>query len=70
MPHSITDDLTPIRRRQEIAAILGRGVLRVCSACTVAPEARDFASESYYQKALDVPAPGDPHVSWLAEPRT
>ncbi len=28
MPLSITDDLTPKQRRQEIAAILGRGLLR------------------------------------------
>ena len=33
MPNSITDNLTPMQRRQEIAAILGRGLLRLRSAC-------------------------------------
>ncbi len=28
MPNSIADSLTPTQRRQEIAAILGRGLLR------------------------------------------
>jgi hypothetical protein len=31
MPQSFTDELTPTQRRQEIAAILGRGLLRLGS---------------------------------------
>ncbi len=70
MPNSIADSLTPEQRRHEVAAILGRGLLRLCSACTAAPEACSHAPEIAVQKALDVSAPGDPHVSWLTEPRT
>ena len=70
MPNSIADTLTPTQRRQEIAAILGRGLLRLRTACTNPPEACDSAPDSTDQKALDVSAPGDPHVSWLTEPRT
>ena len=66
MPHSITDALTPKQRRQEIAAILGRGLLRLIGARRNQPA----TSDSPDQKALDVSAPGDPHVSWLAEPRS
>jgi len=69
LPHSINDDLTPIQLRHEIAAILGRGLLRLY-ACTGPPAACDSAPDSTAQKALDVSAPGDPHVSWLAKPRT
>ncbi len=29
MPNSTADPLTPIQRRQQIAAILGRGLLRL-----------------------------------------
>jgi hypothetical protein len=70
MQHPDTDDLTPTLRRQEVAAILGRGLLRLRAACTNPPEACDSAPDSTAQKALDVSAPGDPHVSWLTEPRT
>lgn len=70
MPNCIADNLTPIQRRQEVAAILGRGLLRLRTACTNPPEACDSTPDSTDQKALDVSAPGDPHVSWLAEPRT
>jgi len=66
MPHSATDNLTPEQRRQEIAAILGRGLLRLNGA-----RGHQLATpDSPDQKALDVSAPGDPHVSWLAEPRS
>jgi len=70
MPNSTADNLTPTQRRQEIAAILGRGLLRLRTACNVEPAACSLALESTVQKALDVSAPGDPHVSWLTEPRT
>jgi hypothetical protein len=70
MPNSIADSLAPEQRRHEVAAILGRGLIRLRSACTDPPEACDPAPNSLDQKALDVSAPGDPHVSWLAEPRT
>jgi hypothetical protein len=70
MPNCIADTLTPEQRRKEVAAILGRGLLRFCSACKSTPEARIPAPENADQKALDVSAPGDPHVSWLTEPRT
>lgn len=70
MPHSIADTLDPTQRRQEIAAILGRGLLRLNSARGDPPAACDFKPGSADQKALDVSAPGDPHVSWLALPRT
>ena len=53
------DDLTPTQRSQAIAAILARGLHRYLAACTPAPG----------QNALDVSAPGDPHVSRLTEPR-
>ena len=70
MPQSITDELTPAQRRKEIAAILGRGLLRLDSARGNQPAACDSSPGSTGQKALDVSAPGDPHVSWLAEPRS
>jgi hypothetical protein len=70
MPNSTAEHLTPIQRRQEVAAILGRGLLRLCAACEVEPAACVLAPEIVDQKALDVSAPGDPHVSWLTEPRT
>jgi len=70
MPNCIADSLTPEQRHQEVAAILGRRLLRLRSACTNPPEACDSAPNSTDQKALDVSAPGDPHVSWLAKPRT
>ncbi len=70
MPNSTADNLTPTQRRQEVAAILGRGLLRLRTACTNPPESCDSAPDSTDQKALDVSAPGDPHVSWLTEPRT
>jgi len=70
MPHSTTDALTPTKRRQEVAVILGRGLLRLRTACNVAPAACDSTPDSTAQKALDVSAPGDPHVSRLTEPRT
>lgn len=66
MPHSTTDTLTSTQRRQEIAAILGRGLLRLNSARGHHPATPD----SPHQKALDVSAPGDPHVSWLSQPRS
>jgi hypothetical protein len=69
MSNLITDSLSPSQRCQEVAVILGRGLLRL-RACTNPPESCDSAPDSTDQKALDVPAPGDPHVSWLAEPRT
>lgn len=70
MPHSTTDTLTPTQRRKEIAAILGRGVHRVCAACRDAPRACDSAPIPAGQKALDVSPPSDPHVSRFTEPRT
>jgi len=70
MPNSIADSLTPDQRRKEVAAILGRGLLRLRTACANSPGACDSAPNSPVQKALDVSAPGDPHVSWLTEPRT
>ena len=66
MPYSTIDALTPMQRRQEIAAILGRGLLRLNGA----REKQLATQASPDQKALDVSAPGDPHVSWLAEPRS
>jgi hypothetical protein len=70
MPNCIADTLNPDQRRKDVAAILVRGLLRLRTACTNPPEACDSAPDSTDQKALDVSAPGDPHVSWLAEPRT
>ena len=72
MPHlpDIPANLTAKLRRHEVAAILGRGLLRLHSACNAEPAACDSAANSTDQKALDVSAPGDPHVSWLTEPRT
>jgi len=70
MPHSTPDNLTPTQRRQEIAAILGRGLLRLNAARGNEPAARESTPGSPDQKALDVSAPGDPHVSWLAQPRS
>lgn len=70
MPGSITKALSAIQRRQEIAAILGRGLIRLRAKCTNPPEACASAPDSTGQKALDVSASGDPHVSWLTEPRT
>jgi hypothetical protein len=70
MPRTTSEALTPIQRRQEIAAILGRGLLRFRDALVSGTAACDSAPESPSQKALDVSAPGDPHVSWLTEPRT
>jgi hypothetical protein len=66
MADSNTDHLTPKQRRQEIAAILGRGLLRLNDACGHQPATPDSPD----QKALDVSAPGDPHVSWLTQPRS
>ena len=70
MANSNADDLTPKQRRKEIAAILGSGLLRLSDACASPPATCDSAPESPDQKALDVSAPGDPHVSWLAQPRS
>jgi len=70
MPKKTAEAPTPIQRRQEIAAILGRGLLRLRGASGSAPVACDSAPEPPDQKALDVSAPGDPHVSWLAQPRS
>ena len=70
MPHSTTDKLTPSQRRQEIAAILGRGLLRINAARGNPPVSGDSAPDYPDQKALDVSAPGDPHVSWLTQPRS
>jgi hypothetical protein len=67
MPRSNSDNLTPILRRQEIAAILGRGLHRHLMACNLAPA--DFPPDLAAEIALDVSAPGDPHVSRLTEPR-
>ena len=62
MPHSTIHNLTPEQRRKEIAAILGRGLLRLDDARGNPPAARESPSRSTDQKALDVSAPGDPHV--------
>jgi len=70
MAHSTTDHLPPKQRRKEIAAILGRGLLRLNATRGTPPVTCESAPESPNQKALDVSAPGDPHVSWLAEPRS
>jgi hypothetical protein len=64
MPQSTAENLTPTQRRYEVAVILGRGMLRFCNACTNTPDACGHAPETTEQKALDVSAPGDPHVSW------
>ncbi len=61
MSQSATNDLSPIQRRREIAAILGRGLHRHLAACM--PVLDDALI------VLDVSAPSDRHVSWLAEPR-
>lgn len=68
MPRSNSDNLAPTQRRQEIAAILGRGLHRYLTACRLAPA--DSPLDPANQIALDVSAPGDPHVSWLAQPRS
>ncbi len=70
MPNCIADALTPERRRHEVAAILGRGLLRLRTAYSVDAAACSSTPENAGQKALEVSAPGDPHVSWLTEPRT
>jgi hypothetical protein len=70
MPKTTSEALTPGQRRQEIAAILGRGLLRFRDACLSGTVAWDSTLGSPSQKALDVSAPGDPHVSWLAQPRS
>ena len=70
MPKTTAKSLTPIQRRQEIAAILGRGLLRFRDACLSGTAAWDSTPKSPDQKALDVSAPSDPHVSWLAQPRS
>jgi hypothetical protein len=70
MPNCIADALTPEQRRNEVATILGRGLLRLRSACTNPPEACNPAPNSTDPKALDVSAPSVAHVSRLAEPRT
>jgi len=70
MPKSTSVALTSIQRRQEIAAIFGRGLLRLHDSRVSGTAACDSAPESPDQKALDVSAPGDPHVSWLAQPRS
>jgi len=67
---STAETLTPEKRRHEVAAILSRGLLRLRTACNVETAACNPASGLADEKALDVSAPGDPHVSWLAEPRT
>lgn len=70
MPHLIADVLTPEQRRKEVAAILGRGLLRLSNAHGTPSVACDSAPDPTDQKALDVSAPGDPHVSWLTQPRS
>ncbi len=70
MPNSTADNLTPTQRRKEVAAILGRGLHRALAACMGAHDACDSTPNSAGQKALDVSAPGDPHVSRFTEPRT
>lgn len=70
MSNEIADSMTPVQRRLQVAVILGRGLIRLCTTCNVEPAACSPAPENADQKALDVSAPGDPHVSWLAEPRT
>jgi hypothetical protein len=64
MPQPINDELTPTHRRQEIATILGRGLLRLNIARGNQSAACDSTPDSTDQKALDVSAPSDPHVSW------
>jgi len=70
MPHSTPDVQTPIQRRQEISSILGRGLLRLLGSCGNLPVSCDLVPGITDQKALDVSAPGDPHVTWLTGPRT
>jgi hypothetical protein len=70
MLNSIADALTPEQRRKEVAAILGHGLLRLRSTCKYPPETCETAPKSADQKALDVSAPCDPHVSWLTQPRS
>jgi hypothetical protein len=45
MPNSTADALTPSQRRLEIAAILGRGLVRLRTACFVEPTSCDSAPE-------------------------
>lgn len=70
MTRAIPDDLTPTERRQEIAAILGRCLLRLNCTFGTQPASSNPSPDSADQKALDVSAPGDPHVSWLRQPRS
>jgi hypothetical protein len=70
MPKTIAETLNPTQRRQAIAGILGRGLLRLRTTCTNSPGSCDSARDSTDQKALDVSALSDPHVSWLTQPRS
>lgn len=64
MPNCIAVSLTPIQRRHEVAAILGRGLLRLCSACKNPPEACDSAPESTARKALEGIGNSVHHSPW------
>ena len=60
--------LTPDERRRQVAAILARGVLRLCSSVQLPPESADSApaasnSSKSRQKALEVSAPPSPHAT-------
>jgi hypothetical protein len=46
MPYSTTNALTPTQRRKEIAAILGRGLLRLNAACGHQPASANSAHDS------------------------
>ncbi len=62
MPYLPDDrDLTPEQRRREIASILARGVLRLCSVLPAEPEAPKPAP-SPPQKDLEVSDLSRPHV--------
>ena len=60
--------LTPDERRRQVAAILARGVLRLCSSAQLPPESAESApvagnSSKSRQKALEVSAPPSPHAT-------
>ena len=69
MMHSLDDstNLTPEQRRQEIAAILARGILRLRGTRQVASESTESGSSDDAperpRKGLDVSATSRPHVT-------
>lgn len=59
--------LTPDERRRQVAAILAKGVLRLCSSAQQLPDPDQSApadnSSKSRQKALEVSAPPSPHAT-------